>query len=495
MLIRDGLRRSRQEPFPIVIIGAGFGGVGMGIALKEAGLEDFTILERGDDVGGTWRDNTYPGCACDVPSHLYSYSFALNPNWTRAYSPWNEIRDYIRDCAERWDIMRHIRFGTAVEEAWFDETQALWHLRTSAGEEHTARVVVSAVGGLVNPKIPDLEGRDDFAGPAFHTARWRHDVDLRGKRVAVVGTGASAIQVVPSIAPEVGHLTVFQRTPPWIMPKPDRAFTELEKALNRHVPGLMRLRRTGIYLATEAIGTGIVWNNPVNQMLETIARRHIEQEIPDPELRRKLTPDFRLGCKRLLFSSEYYPVFLRDNVELVTAPAKRVTKTGITDSEGTHRRFDVIVWATGFSLDIARAPFPIRGLGGRTLDEAWANGAQAWKGVAIHGFPNWFTIMGPNTGPGHTSVLVYSEAQIHHILGAIRYLRRTGARFLQVRADAQQRYNDELQRRLPNTNWNAGCTSWYLGADGQNLTLFPGYAGEYVLRTRQFWPFAYDIAS
>ena len=478
--------------FPIAVIGAGFAGIGAAIQLKKAGIHSFTIFERAGEVGGTWRDNTYPGAACDVPSHVYSFSFEMNPNWSHQYSGSDEIQAYLLHCVEKYQLRKHLRLNTSIREARFDEAAGRWILSTGGGESVSARAVISGVGGLVDPAYPDIPGIENFAGEIFHTARWNHDYDLRGKKVAVVGTGASAVQVVPSIAPEVGKLIVLQRTPAWVMPRRDRAFSERSKARFRRFPTLQRAFRLLLYWLSEMMGPIIILDSPrLSRIGERGSLQHLEKSVRDPELRRKLTPSFQFGCKRILISDDYWPSFERENVELVTEGIEEVHEHGIRTSDGKDHAVDAIVLATGFALGLATAPFPILGLGGRSLDEAWSRGAVAYKGVTVAGFPNWFVLMGPNTGPGHTSVIVYTESQIQYALQAIRKTFAEDVRYFDVRQEVQDAYNAGIQGRMKHTSWASGCNSWYLSEDGGNHALYPGLAAEYCLRVRKFDPLEY----
>ena len=492
----DAAAASARTDFPIAIIGAGFAGIGTAIRLKQAGIESFQIFERASEVGGTWRDNTYPGAACDVPSHVYSLSFEPNPSWSRRFAESHEIQAYLLGLVDKWKLRSHIRFDTAIEAADFDERAGTWTLATSGGETFTARVVVSCVGGLVDPKFPDIAGIDHFTGKIIHTARWDHAYDLTGKRVAVIGTGASAVQVVPSIASKVAKLTVFQRTPGWVLPKMDKAYSDEARGRFARFPLALRISRALKYWFSELFGPIVFLDS---ERLARVGKRwslaHLERQVKDPSLRAKLTPTFQFGCKRILISDDYWATFERDNVELVTDGIEKLTPAGIATRDGTERPFDAVVFATGFELSITRAPFAIRGLGGKRLDDAWRGGAVAYKGLAVSGFPNWFILMGPNTGPGHTSVLVYTEAQIAHVLGAIRRIKQQRLRYVTVRPDVQDRYNDRLQGRMKYMVWGTGCTSWYLSKDGGNHALFPGLAVEYVARTRRFKASDYEIAA
>jgi cation diffusion facilitator CzcD-associated flavoprotein CzcO len=473
--------------FPIAIIGSGFAGIG---------IESFTIFERAAEIGGTWRDNTYPGAACDVPSHLYSLSFEPNPDWSHMYSGSNEIQAYLLRLVEKHDLRRHLHVNTAIVEARFDEGEGIWTLRTSAGETVRARAVVAGVGGLIDPRLPDIAGLESFAGKVIHTARWDHEYDLAGKHVAVIGTGASAIQVVPSIAPIVGKLSVFQRTAAWVVPKKDFAFSARVQRLFRRFPLLMKLHRFLIFALTEWIGPRIfldwAW---LKRRAERYSLRHLDACVKDPALKAKLTPTYRFGCKRVLISDDYWPAFERPNVELVTDAIREIRPHSVVTVDGREHPVDAIVLATGFALNIGAAPFPVYGRGGRSLAQVWGPGAVAYKGMTVAGFPNWFVMMGPNTGPGHTSVLVYTEAQISYTLQAIRrMIADPSIRYVDVRQDVQDAYNRGLQGRMKHMVWSTGCSSWYLSPSGENHSLYPGLASEYVLRARTFKPSEYDEA-
>ncbi len=484
----------RGHDFPIAIIGAGFAGIGMAIQLRKAGIESFTIFERADDIGGTWRDNTYPGAACDVPSHVYSLSFEPCPDWTHKFAPSAEIQGYLLRLVEKWQLRRHLRTGTEIAAARFDEERGAWTLTTKGGETFAARVVVSGVGGLVDPALPNIDGIGSFAGQMFHTARWNHDYDLAGKKVAVIGTGASAVQVVPSIAPLVHKLSVFQRTPAWVVPKHDKVYSDRARRLFARLPLALQASRYLQYWLSELFGPMVFLDAPrLSALGEKMSLMHLRAQVRDPELRRKLTPSFQFGCKRILISDDYWASFERDNVDLVTEPIAEIRPTGIATRDGAFYEVDAIILATGFALGLTSAPFPVTGRGGRTLDEAWSRGAVAYKGMAVSGFPNWFILMGPNTGPGHTSVLVYTEAQITHALQAIRKIMQDDLRFVDIRQDVQDRYNDGIQGRMKYMVWS-GCHSWYLSDDGSNHSLYPGFAAEYVARARHFRPSEYEIA-
>ncbi len=478
----------------VVIIGAGFSGLNMAIRLKEAGITDFVVLERSEDVGGTWRDNSYPGCACDVPSVAYSYSFEQMPDWSRSFAGSGEIQHYIHHCVAKYGLSPWLRFGKGVVKAVFDGKAGVWTLTTDDGEKLTARAVVSAVGGLVNPAYPDIPGIKSFKGEMFHTARWDHGYDLRGKRVAIIGTGASAVQVIPSIQPQVASLTVFQRTPAWVIPKPDFQIRERTKRFFRRFPVVQRTLRNAIFLASETIMAPLViLDTPASRVFERFSLSHLRRQIEDPSLREKLTPDFHIGCKRVLISNDYYPALAQPNVELVTDAVRRITPTSVVTRDGRKRDIDAIVLATGFKLDIANAPFEVQGLDGVKLSDRWREaGSKAYMGMAVSGFPNWFVMLGPNTGPGHTSVLVYTEAQAGYILQAVQTLLGKNLRYLNVRKPVQDAWHEKLQARMKHTSWTSGCRSWYLDEHGENHTLFPGLASEYVFAAKHFKPEKYD---
>ncbi|MCB9703763.1 MAG: NAD(P)/FAD-dependent oxidoreductase [Myxococcales bacterium] len=468
----------------IVIIGAGFAGICMAIQLRKAGIHDFVILEAAARVGGTWRDNTYPGCACDIPSHLYSYSFEPRTSWSRKYSPQPEILDYIEHCVDKYELDPHLHLGVTVTRAVFDEVSARWELEAADGRRWSARAVVAGLGALRVPAIPELPGIERFQGAAFHSARWDHSVDLRGKRVAVVGTGASAIQFVPAIAPEVAQLTLFQRTPPWILPKADRAFREGEKAFFGRFPGLERVYRKALYWKHEATAFGFVRHPRFLKVAERMARQHIKASIADPALRAKVTPSFSIGCKRILISNDYYPALNRPNVEVRTDGIAEVRERSVVTGEGREIEVDAILYGTGFAVADFLAPMEVRGIGGRELSEAWRDGAQAYLGTAVAGFPNFFMIIGPNTGLGHNSMVFMIEAHVHYILQCVQSI-VGGVRTLEVREDAQERFNRSLQAQMRGTVWQTGCQSWYLDDHGRNFTLWPSYTWAFWLRTRR----------
>lgn len=495
----DGIS-SISRPLPsgsdlgVAILGAGFGGLCMAIKLRERGREDFVIFEKATDLGGTWRDNTYPGCGCDVPAHLYSFSFAQSPHWTRTYASQPEVLAYLRRVAAARGIDRKISYGCHVTEMAWDEDASRWRLVTADGRQFTARVVVSAVGALHVPKTPAFPGLDAFTGPAFHSARWRHDVELAGQRVAVIGTGASAIQIIPAIAPRVAQLTVYQRSPPWVLPRRDHAISPTARWAFAHVTGLLRLARAWHYWRAEALALGLACKPKLMGIGQKASAAYKEREITDPELRLKLNPFYTLGCKRILISDDFYATMTRPNVELVTAAIREVRPGGIVTGDGGERPCDVLVFATGFEAFNATAGMTIRGRGGRSLAADWAAGPEGYLGVAVSGYPNLFTIMGPNSGLGHNSVVFMIEAQVRYILGCLDWLSRGRLPAVEVRPDVQRAWNDSLQQRFRRTvwqdtpsasPWQLPCTSWYVNSRSRNTALWPGLSAAYWLAMRR----------
>lgn len=475
-------------------MGTGFGGIGMGIALKQAGYDDFIILDKEDDLGGTWRDNQYPGCACDVPSPLYSFSFELNPDWSRLFAPQREIWAYLRGCARKYGLEAHIRYGSVVEQMQWDEDERRWDVQTVEHGELGSwrpRAVVSAAGALHLPAYPDIPGAERFAGTSFHSARWDQSCDLAGKRVAVIGTGASAIQFVPEIAKQAAQLTVFQRTPPWIHPRPDAPIPARMRTAFRKAPVAARALRDAIYLGLEARAMGFAISPKLMAPLEAVARRHLASQVTDPALRAQLTPDYTIGCKRILLSSDYYPALQRPNVSLVTEGITGITEAGVTTADGEEHKADVIIYATGFKVIESVTSLNVTGRDGRRLRPG---NLEAYRGITMAGFPNLFLLLGPNTALGHTSVVFMIESQIQHVLSCLRLIARDKADAIEVVESAQRRYNDALQRRLRRAVWSeGGCRSWYLDADGVNRTLWPGFTFEYWARTRRARPGDYAM--
>lgn len=474
----------------VAIVGAGFGGLGAAIRLRQHGFGDFLIFDQADDVGGTWRDNIYPGCACDVPSHLYSYSFARNPGWRDTFSGQAEIWEYLRACVIRFELAGRLRLGHAVREAAWDGDRQQWRLATSQGE-YRARVLISATGPLSAPAVPDLPGLAEFAGTAFHSARWRHDHELTGRQVAVIGTGASAAQFVPEIAPAVGRLVLFQRTPAWVMPRWSRRITPVEQAVYRYVPAAQRLARTALYWAREAYGVGFL-HPRVNRLAQRVSLWHLRRQVTDPALRAKLTPSYLLGCKRVVLSSDYWSTLDRDNVDVVTERIARVEPDAIVTVDGHRHPVDTIILGTGFHVTDPPVSHQVRGRDGVRLAQAWHPTMRAYLGTTVPGFPNLFLLLGPNTGLGHTSVVLMIEAQLRQVVKALTHLRRTGGTAIEPTRAAQQRHTSRVDERMAGTVWTSGCASWYLDATGRNSTLWPGYATGFRLRLARFRPADYQ---
>jgi cation diffusion facilitator CzcD-associated flavoprotein CzcO len=467
-----------------VVVGAGFSGVCAGIELRRAGITDFVILEKAARVGGTWRENTYPGAACDVPSHLYSYSFEPNPRWSRAYGKQAEILAYLEHCADKYGLRPHLRFGQHVEDARFDEATGTWHVRTAAGDRYEARALLLGNGALHIPQLPDVPGLASFRGVQFHSARWNHDYELAGKRVAVIGTGASAIQFVPEIAPRVAKLHVFQRTPPWIVPKRDREIAPAEQWLFEHVPGAHWLRRTGLYWLMESRVVGFAYAPQVLRYAEKLVLKNLAAQVPERELRAKLAPSYRLGCKRVLISNDYYPALRRDNVELVTDAIAEVTANGVRTADGRERQVDAIICGTGFRVTEYLSSIRITGRAGAELNDAWRTSLRNYLGITVSGFPNLFLLMGPNTGLGHNSMIFMIEAQARYATRAIAAIRERGLSFLDVRPEAERAFRDALAQRMKHTVWTTGCRSWYQTPDGE-VFLWPAATVDYWRRTRR----------
>ncbi len=476
----------------IAIVGSGFAGLGAAVKLKQAGIEDFVVLERDSQVGGTWWANTYPGCQCDVPSHLYSFSFAPNPDWTRTYSRQPEIWEYLRRVSDEHGIDPHIRFGHDVQDASWDEDSELWRLQTNHGEL-TAELLIVGPGPLNEPKLPEIDGIESFEGTIFHSARWDHEHSLLGKRVAVIGTGASSIQFVPRIQPEVSKLHIFQRTPPWIVPHRDRPTKRSERALYRLFPPAQRLARAFVYVSRELFVFTLMHPHP-GSLSERVGRKHLREQVPDPELRAKLTPRYRIGCKRVLISNEYYPAIQQPNVEVVTDSIAAITPRGILTADGRERALDTIILGTGFHVTDMPVARWVHGRSGRTMDEVWQGSPQAYLGTTVAGFPNMFMLVGPNTGLGHNSIVFMIESQLNYVMDCIAHLDRTGTRTFDVRDDVQRRFNEELQRKLQGTVWTSGgCVSWYLDEHGRNSTIWPGFTWPYRRGTRRFRASDYEL--
>lgn len=478
---------------PIVIVGAGFGGLGLAVRLRQAGVTDFVILERGNDLGGTWSRNTYPGAACDVPSTLYSYSFAPNPTWSRKFGTQPEILEYLRTTAQDHGVTEHIRFDTEVTQATFDETTATWHVSTNHGDL-TTDLLVGAVGAFAEASTPDFPGAATFKGTAFHTLHWDHSVDLTGKRVAVIGTGATAIQIVPELQKVAADVAVFQRTPAWIVPRLDRRITRIEKLAFRVAPLTQRIGRSGWYAAIESFGLPGFLSTRFRHPFEALAGLQLRRQVRDPELRKRLTPDYMIGCKRAVFSDAYYPALCQDNVTLVTEGIREITPHGIRTEDGVEHTADVIVYATGFTTT-PRFLDAVKGTDGRTMNDRYRERPQSYLGATNAGFPNMFTILGAFGAAGNQSAIFMIEGQIEYIVDAVARVRRDGIRRFEVRREVQDAFVDEMHRRSQNGSWlNGGCNSYYTNAKGENSGLYPNWSFTYRRRTRRFDAENYELS-
>jgi cation diffusion facilitator CzcD-associated flavoprotein CzcO len=475
----------------VAVVGGGFGGVGAAVMLRRAGYDNLTVFERGERVGGVWNSNTYPGASCDVPSHLYEFSFAPNPRWSRRYAPQAEIQDYLEAVARRYGVAERIRTGTEVTRASWEGGG--WVVETSAGT-HEVDVLLTACGQLSIPSVPAIPGLDAFAGPRFHTAQWRHDVDLAGRRVAVVGTGCSAIQVVPAIQPRVAHLDVYQRSPGWTIPKMDFPYRERTQRLFERVPLLQRLDREASFAFQELGALGMTRHRWILSPVRAVGRMQINRAISDPELRRKVTPADEIGCKRIMLTDDWYPTLAQPNVDLVTERVAEVTASGIRTADGRERAADVLVLATGFQSHGFVAPMEIAGEGGRTLAQEWAGAPRAYLGIAVPGFPNLFVIYGPNTNGGTGSIIYTIEASMRQVIAALAELDRAGARQIEIRRDAAAAFDGELRRKLAGTVWHSGCTNWYVDENGHDPNQWPWTWRTYRRRAGRLDPAAYALS-
>jgi cation diffusion facilitator CzcD-associated flavoprotein CzcO len=495
--VRTVKRNGEHAPGPrapsVAVVGGGFGGIGAAVMLRRAGYEDVTVFERGARVGGVWSFNTYPGLSCDVPSHLYEFSFAPNPRWSRRYAPGSEIRAYIEDVARSHGVLDRVLLETEVERAGFDERSGRWTIETNRGTQE-ADVLITACGQLSTPRTPPIPGLDDFEGPAFHTARWRHDVELEDKRVALVGTGCSSIQVGPAIQPKVAKLDVYQRTPGWTIPKMDFEYSARAQRLFERFPALQRLDRALVFGFMEAATAGLTAHRWVAAPFRAVARRQIRKQIDDPELRQKVTPRDELGCKRIMLTDDWYRTLTRPNVELVTERIERIGPRAIVTTDGAERPTDVLVLGTGFKTHDFVAPMEVVGRGGRTLAEAWRDVPKAYLGLTVPGFPNMFLLYGPNTNGGAGSVIYVVECGMQHVIAAIRELERSRARRVELRPQAAEAFDRELREALAGTVWQSGCTSWYVDEHGNNPNQWPWLWTTYRRRTARLDPAAYELA-
>jgi cation diffusion facilitator CzcD-associated flavoprotein CzcO len=487
--------RREESAVDVLIIGGGFSGLCMAIKLREAGMNSFLLIEKSDDIGGTWYDNRYPGCACDIPSHLYSFSFEPSPGWSRMYPGQQEIYDYLKRCVERYEIASNIRLNTRFHEAIWDEAEAVWRVTAGEGMRIRARLIVSGIGGLHVPHYPELKGIGRFVGPAFHSSTWDHSVDLEGKNVAVVGTGASAIQFVPQIAPRAGKLYLFQRTPPWIVPRMDFAIAEKWKRRFRRFPLIMRAFRQLIFWRQEFRVLGFLGNRFVRRKATEIATHQLEKQVRDPKLRAALKPSYELGCKRVLVSDDFYPALTRPNVELVTDGIAEVREHSIVTADGVERPVDVLIFGTGFRATEALIGIRLVGRGGVEIHDAWRERMSAYLGVTVAGFPNLFLLLGPNTGLGHNSVVLMIEAQVRYVMSCLALMKRRRKRVLEVRPETQKQFVADIYRRLEGTVWQSGgCRSWYQDPrTGENTTLWPGSVIAYRRHTKSASPADYEL--
>ena len=479
----------------VLIVGAGFSGLGMAIKLLEAGITSFLVIEKADDIGGTWYANRYPGCACDIPSHLYSFSFDRNPAWSRMYAGRQEIQDYIKACEQRYGLKPYIRLNTEMREACWDQAASLWRVTTANGESIQARILISAVGALHIPRFPEIKGLKNFKGAAFHSTWWNSSVSLEGKRVGVIGTGASAIQFVPEIAPVVDRLFVFQRTPPWIVPKTDFPISKRWRNNFRQMPFLSWLFRKALFCFYDVRVSGFLHDGWLRNRAKKIALDHLQEQVADPWLRARLTPNYAFGCKRVLISNDFYPALQRPNVDLITDRITEVREHSIISEGGTERPVDVLIYGTGFRATEPLENVRIVGRDGLTIHDAWKERISAFLGVTVSGFPNFFILLGPNTGLGHNSVVLMSEAQIGYVMGCLNLMRRQGRHVMEVKPAIQKRFVDELQQRLAGTAWQSGgCRSWYQDVrTGENPVIWPGSVVSYVRRTRSVSQVDYEL--
>jgi cation diffusion facilitator CzcD-associated flavoprotein CzcO len=484
-----------SRPLSVGIVGAGFGGIGMAIRLKQAGIEELTIFERGETVGGVWRANTYPGAACDVPSHLYSFSFAPGHNWSRRYAPQAEILAYLEDCVAEFGLAPHLRLGVETTEASFDAESGRWTVVTAGGERHEFDFLVTACGQLSCPEIPAIPGIEDFEGPVFHSAEWDHDAELAGKRVAVIGTGASAIQFVPAIADVAESLAIYQRSAPWVLPKLDRAYPAWERKLFERFPARVAAARLGMFAFFETATYGFTGHRWLMAPFRRIAEGERRRVLGDPELITKATPDYEIGCKRILFASDWYSTLARPDVELICGPVERIEPAGVVGPDGVERAADVIIYGTGFQAQNFVAPMAIVGLDGRELNRVWGERAEAYLGTTVSGFPNMFVLYGPNTNHGSGSVPFTLECQYSYVLDAIRRVRAGGFRWIDLRPEAQQAWRHEIDERSAATVWvTGGGDNWYVNARGENTNNWPGAWLEYRRRTKRINPGDYRVA-
>ncbi|QOR67167.1 NAD(P)/FAD-dependent oxidoreductase [Cytobacillus suaedae] len=476
---------NKNKTCKFAVIGTGFAGIAAAVRLRQEGEEDILMFERGSDVGGVWRDNRYPGCACDVESHLYSLSFAPNPSWSMKFSPQPEIYAYLRDCVKEYRLIDYIRFNHEVKRMDWDEENGEWVIQTNHGD-FRATYVIGAFGALSNPSIPMLKGIEHFKGEVFHSANWPIDFNAKGKRIAVIGTGASAIQFIPEIQPESEFLHVFQRTPAWVVPRLDAPISHRMQTVYKRFPLLQKMRRLTIYLQRELSALWLIYPKWL-KFVEKIAIKHLNETIKDPELREKLTPRYRMGCKRILLSNTYYPALAKENVDVNTNGIKEVTADGMIDSKGNEIMVDAIIFGTGFQVpDLPFANY-IYGKSGHSLSEEWKGSPKAYLGTTVSGFPNLFLLQGPNTGLGHSSVLIMIEAQINHMIKSLRYIKQHNIKVIEPTVLALERFVAQTDKKMEGTVWiSGGCKSWYLDNTGRNSTIWPDFTFKYRKQAAKF---------
>ncbi|NOX50034.1 MAG: NAD(P)/FAD-dependent oxidoreductase [Gammaproteobacteria bacterium] len=476
----------------VVIIGAGFAGLMMAISLRQQGIGNFKILEGAAGVGGCWRTNTYPGCACDIPSHLYSFAQNPNPNWSRAFSSQSEIKQYIEHCAEKYNLLDHIVFNKPVTRAEYNAQAGNWSVTTQDGETINPKVLLQCTGGLSLPKYPNVEGRNLFQGRQVHTAHWDNDLDLVGKRVVVVGTGASAIQVIPAIADQVDRLYVLQHSPAWVLPKRDKIFTDKERSDWQRAPWTQRLERRILYWLLEMTVPALLWFPSLLKFGKNEHKKALARDLSDPQLRQQLTPNYQLGCKRTLISDDYFSTFNKPHVTLVPEELTRLSEHGIEVGNGEEFDVDVVIYATGYQTGAPAYPFELIGSNGQDIQDYWNGVPKAFYGMTISHFPNFGMIMGPNSGPGHTSVLIYQEAQAKYLARYVKHIRHHKLHSMDLRETSQSHFFQRMQRRMRRSTWSSGCESWYLNADGTNSSMWPGFSVEFILALKYLWPNAYN---
>ncbi len=479
-----------KTPLTALIIGAGFSGVCAGIKLKEAGIDDFVIVEKTDGISGTWYDNSYPGAACDVPSHLYSFSFAPNPNWSRRFSPAPEIEAYTEKVVDDFGLRKHIQNNTEIISAKFDEKKAVWHATDQHGNVITARFIIASVAILGTPQMPDIKGIADFNGPAFHSARWDHSVDVKDKRIAIIGSAASALQITPQVAKTAAHVSLFQRTANYVIPRRDRPYTKFEKFIFRTFPWTMKFPRFALFAYLDFLfHKNFKQGSFINKYLTRMSKKYRDKQIKDPELRKVLEPDYAMGCKRVLLSDDYYETLQKENVSVITDGIKKITSTGVQTENGPHDA-DIIVFATGFSATSFLTGIEMEGINGSTL-KAWRQNPKALRGLIIENMPNAFFLLGPNTGLGHSSMILMIEAQVKYMVKCIQAV--PDGKYFNVKSEAMQAYNEELQKHLAKSIWATGCTSWYKNPDGSIPTMWPHQTSTFAKMMRDFDMGEYDL--